>query len=221
MANLESSVLMGALEEASQKMNRLTTEELKDVLNDDEKIETIIADMKFSNFKHLDNEKEKLMASNRSLAEVNLAKQPQLEEGKRSISELIEKGIELGENTRQKRELLKEKSGSMSVESALELLQSAAAELEEETEKLAETFLSGEYAVDEFLEKFLIRKKLVHLRKVKIDKMRELMRKSTMKTTTTPGYPTSNYPGMAPGAVPYPLGDIGMPMPIPPSYRPF
>lgn len=46
------------------------------------------------------------MASNRSLAEVNLAKQPQLEEGKRFISELIEKGIELGENTRKQRELL-------------------------------------------------------------------------------------------------------------------
>lgn len=50
--------------------------------------------------------------------------------------------------------------------------------------------------------------------------MRELMRKTTMKTTT-PGYPTSNYPGMAPGTVPYPLGDLGMPMPIPSSYRPF
>lgn len=61
----------------------------------------------------------------------------------------------------------------------------------------------------------------MHLRKVKVDKMRELRRKSGTKTTG-PGYPpVSTFPGMVPGGVPYPTGPLGMPMPIPPSYRPY
>ena len=46
-------------------------------------------------FKELETEKEMLMASNRSLAEYNLAKQPELEEGKKELQELGEKGSEL------------------------------------------------------------------------------------------------------------------------------
>lgn len=46
-------------------------------------------------FKDLETEKEMLMASNRSLAEFNLAKQPELEEGKKELKELGEKGSQL------------------------------------------------------------------------------------------------------------------------------
>lgn len=75
--------------------------------------------------------------------------------------------------------------------------------------------------VDEFLDQFLSRRKLMHLRKVKVDKLRELMRKG--HSNNTPGYPiASNFPGMAP-SIPYPTGPIAMPMPLPgmPVYRPY
>lgn len=42
------------------------------------------------------------MASNRSLAELNLAKQPQLEEGKSALRELGEKGNSLSSSVREK-----------------------------------------------------------------------------------------------------------------------
>lgn len=77
--------------------------------------------------------------------------------------------------------------------------------------------------VDEFLEQFLSRRKLMHLRKVKVDKLRELIRKSH----TTPGgsgYPiASNFRSIAP-AIPYPTGPVSMPMPVSsglPHYRPY
>lgn len=72
--------------------------------------------------------------------------------------------------------------------------------------------------MEEFLEQFLTRRKLMHLRKVKVDKMRELRRRSSMRASG--GYPPINFPGMAP-SVPYPTGPVSMPMPVAPMYRPY
>jgi len=198
-------------------LNHLNNDELKELLNDDGKFEDIVKDIK--QFKELETEKEMLMASNRSLAEFNLAKQPELEEGKKVLQELGEQGSNLCSTVQQQIQLLKEKSGSMSVDSALELLQAAAAEIEEESEKIAQKFLAGDEEVDDFLERFMTIRKLMHLRKVKVDKMRELRRRSSVFTPSGgPGYPlASNYPGMGSG-VPYPTGPLSMPMP---GYRPY
>lgn len=79
---------------------------------------------------------------------------------------------------------------------------------------IAEKFLAGDMEVDEFLEQFLTRRKLMHLRKVKVDKLRELIKQSHF-ATGGPGYPIStNFPGMAP-SIPYPTGPVSMPMPVP------
>ena len=43
----------------------------------------------------------------------------------------------------------------MTADTALDLLQTAAAEIEEESETIAEKFLAGDMEVDEFLEQFL------------------------------------------------------------------
>ena len=53
-------------------------------------------------FKELETEKEMLMASNRSLAEYNLVKQPELEEGKQVIRELSERGSQLCSSVQEK-----------------------------------------------------------------------------------------------------------------------
>ncbi|KYN50488.1 Vacuolar protein sorting-associated protein 37B, partial [Trachymyrmex cornetzi] len=115
-----------------------------------------------------------------------------------------------------------DKSGTMTVDTALDLLQAAAAEIEEESEGIAQKFLAGDIEVDEFLDQFLSRRKLMHLRKVKVDKLREIIRKG--HSNSTPGYPTiaSNFPGLAP-SIPYPTGPVAMPMPLPglPVYRPY
>ncbi|KAK0159368.1 hypothetical protein PV328_010253 [Microctonus aethiopoides] len=197
-------------------LNHLSNSELNELLNDDRKFEEVVKDIK--QFKDLETEKEMLMASNRSLAEFNLTQQPTLEEGKKTLEELSETGSALCTRIQEKLDIIKEKSGSMSVDSALELLQAGATEIEEESEKHAEKFLAGELEVEEFLEQFLTRRKLMHLRKVKVDKMRELRRRSSMRASG--GYPPSNFPGIAP-SVPYPTGPVSMPMPVAPMYRPY
>lgn len=199
-------------------LSHLTNDELKELLNNDAKFEDIVKDVK--QFKDLETEKEMLMASNRSLAEFNLSRQPELQDGKQTLKELSETASRLCTSVKEKLDELKNKSGEMSVDTALDLLQTAAAEIEEESETIAQKFLAGDIEVDEFFEQFLSRRKLMHLRKVKVDKLRELIKKS--HTTTGPGYPiASNYPGIAP-TIPYPTGPVSMPMPVPsglPHYR--
>ncbi|XP_043261031.1 vacuolar protein sorting-associated protein 37B [Colletes gigas] len=202
-------------------LSHLNNDELDELLHNDSKFEDIVKDIK--QFKDLETEKEMLMASNRSLAEFNLSKQPELQESKQDLKDLSEKGNALCTSVKEKLEEIKEKSGEMTADTALDLLQTATAEIEEESETIAEKFLAGDMEVDEFLEQFLSRRKLMHLRKVKVDKLKELIRKSHF-TVGDPGYPVaSNFPGIAP-AVPYPIGPVSMPMPVPsglPHYRPY
>lgn len=93
------------------------------------------------------------MASNRSLAEFNLSKQPELEEGKQILKELSEQANQMCTSVRNKLDEMRklfiwwqyiykttyiifigDKSGTMTVDTALDLLQAAAAEIEEESE---------------------------------------------------------------------------------------
>ncbi|KAG5323410.1 VP37B protein, partial [Pseudoatta argentina] len=201
-------------------LSHLDNDELKELLNNDGKFEDIVKDIK--QFKDLETEKEMLMASNRSLAEFNLSKQPELEEGKQVLKELSEQANQLCSSVRDKINEMRDKSGTMTVDTALDLLQAAAAEIEEESEGIAQKFLASDIEVDEFLDQFLSRRKLMHLRKVKVDKLREIIRKG--HSNSTPGYPpiASNFPGLAP-SIPYPTGPVAMPMPLPglPVYRPY
>ncbi|XP_011298144.1 uncharacterized protein [Fopius arisanus] len=78
---------------ALSMLNRLSNTDLGEILNDDGRFEEVVNDIK--QLKQLESEKKVLIAGNLSLAEVNLAKQLQLEENKRALHELSEKGCEL------------------------------------------------------------------------------------------------------------------------------
>ncbi|XP_057331782.1 vacuolar protein sorting-associated protein 37B [Microplitis mediator] len=199
-------------------LNHLSNDELKEILNNDGKFEEVVKDIK--QFKELETEKEMLMASNRSLAEFNLAKQPELEENKKILLELGEKGSDLCINVQKIMNDIKNKSESLSIDTAMELLQSSATEIEEESEKHAENFLAGNSDVDEFLDQFLIKRKLMHLRKVKIDKMRELRKKSRFSKGGSSYPPGRNFPETN-TSVPYPTGPVSMPMPVSSCFRPY
>lgn len=111
----------------------------------------------------------------------------------------------------------------MNRDTALALLQTAAAESEEASEQIVKQFLEKELPVDGFLEQFMVSRKTMHLRKLKADKMNELIRKgvTTSAPPPTSGYNNFNrsfYPyqpaPVSGGSVPYPIGmNMNMPMP--------
>lgn len=103
------------------------------------------------------------------------------------------------------------------------LLQTAASESEEQSEKMANRFLDGEMELDEFLDQFLMMRKLMHLRLVKAEKMSKLISRDysgggnyinapplAINSNYFPSIPSIN---PAPNSVPYPTGPLNMPMP--------
>lgn len=113
------------------------------------------------------------------------------------------------------------------METALALLQTAASEMEEESDQYAGKFLESEVELDEFLDNFLTKRKLMHTRLVKADKLAKILQRGdpslgigvpnyinappvSINKGYFPGLPVSPPTG---GGVPYPVGPLNMPMP--------
>lgn len=113
--------------------------------------------------------------------------------------------------------------GNQSLETTLALLQTAASEIEEESDAWAQKFLDSEVELDDFLDEFLTKRKLMHMRLVKAEKMAKILsRDPSLNDIPTYANPppvnlNSNYfPSINPApasSVPYPLGPMAMPMP--------
>lgn len=97
-------------------------------------------------------------------------------------------------------------------------MQTAAAESEENSEAIVKQLMDKELLIDAFLETFLQSRKTMHLRKLKADKMVELVKRNKQGSGITQPYtgfyPPSATPYPSGGQVPYPMGPIiGMPLP--------
>ncbi|XP_067136896.1 vacuolar protein sorting-associated protein 37B [Centruroides vittatus] len=201
-------------------IQHLSTNELKELLHDENKIENLIRDLQ--QVKHEESEKEMIMASNKSLAEFNLSQQPEIDKLCRNLSLTYAEAKELKEEAIQNKAQLDELSKQTSLDTTLALLQTATAETEEESEKLAESFLDGELSVEIFLEQFLEKRKLSHLRRIKAEKMAELLRRiSTQSAVSTPRRPAPPAPNRRPTPPQYPPRPMPMPMPAPSFVNPY
>lgn len=110
------------------------------------------------------------------------------------------------------------KSAGISPDTTLALLQTAAAEAEEQSEEIAQEYLAGKkYDGEQFLEAFEPIRKQMHLRKFKAEKMSELLRTGGRNSGNGLSKPYLPYPSYGPNqsasSVPYPMGPLNMPMP--------
>ncbi|KAG7303621.1 hypothetical protein JYU34_012152 [Plutella xylostella] len=194
----------------------LNSDELKEMLNDDTKFDAVLKDVK--QVKDWETEREMLIASNRSLAEYNLGKEPELSELKQQVQAASEAGEQRCSRIQELLDEYKSKSAGISADTTQALLQTAAAESEEKSENIAQDFLSGKIDTDKFLEDFEPLRKEMHLRKFKAEKMGELLRSGNQNmygngfTKPYLPYPSYGPPQSNPG-VPYPMGPLNMPMP--------
>lgn len=173
------------------------------------------------------------MASNKSLAEFNLAFEPKLKAGKSALMELYEKArgvtdeletkrAQLGNNSfrYQSSQILELKKPNVMYRCVLEslysrtsldtthaLLQTATMEAEEESDKITEPLLDGSMDVETFISQFEPLRCKAHMRRLQTEKMAELVTQSQRgrsSFSTSVPYPTS------PPSMPMP----GMPMPM-------
>nr|CAD7463538.1 unnamed protein product [Timema tahoe] len=76
---------------------------------------------------------------------------------------------------------------------------------------IAEKFLDGDMELDSFLDQFITSRKVMHLRRVKADKMTEMV---TARMRAPVVHPNSmSHSGQSFFPAPYPIGGHNMPMP--------
>ena len=83
---------------------------------------------------------------------------------------------------------------------------------------IAEKFLEGDLDIDSFLEQFAASRKVMHLRRVKADKMTEILKRQNNASYPPQSYTHHTAPSYIPlppvtGSVPYPVPGVYMPMP--------
>ncbi|KAK4319567.1 hypothetical protein Pmani_009507 [Petrolisthes manimaculis] len=77
-------------------ISHLSKDELQDLVNNDEKLAELLKDL--PQMKHLANQQEMLLASNKSLAEFNLGLEPKLSQAKQNLIAKYEEAAQLSES---------------------------------------------------------------------------------------------------------------------------
>ncbi|NP_001083414.1 VPS37B, ESCRT-I subunit S homeolog [Xenopus laevis] len=157
------------------KFMHLSLTQLNELLEDEEKLGQMVQEM--DETQNVQLSKEMTLAGNRSLAEENLLLQPDLENLKATLTQKYQELHSLLESHQLKKTKLDKQSVNSSLETLLALLQAEGAKIEEETENMAENFLDGGIQLDSFIDEYLSKRKLAHLRRVKIEKLQEMVMK--------------------------------------------
>ncbi|XP_070690523.1 VPS37B subunit of ESCRT-I a [Pempheris klunzingeri] len=155
------------------KFDAYTMTQLNEILEDDEKLTKMVQEM--DEMQDVQQSKEKTLVNNRTLAEQNLALQPRLEHKKEQLTKSYNHLQESFECYQLRKSTLDHKSGNTSLDILLALLQAEGAKIEEETENMADSFLDGDMTLDSFIDAYQSNRKLAHLRRVKIEKLQEMV----------------------------------------------
>ncbi|XP_054828150.1 vacuolar protein sorting-associated protein 37C [Eublepharis macularius] len=162
-----------------------TVDELKELQENSEEIEHLA--LESNEVQNLQLEREMALATNRSLAEQNLKFQEPLETGRANLSDKYQDLQQLVERCQEQKAKLEKLSAVMQPGTLLNLLQIEGQKIEEESEVMAEKFLEGEVPLEIFLEQFSSIRKLSHVRRVKVEKLQEVLKKSQSSQETNKG----------------------------------
>lgn len=183
---------------SDSRFSGLSLVQLHELLEDEAQLAGMVQDMEET--QNLQLSKEMTLASNRSLAEGNLLFLPRLDALKARLTQRYQELQGLFETYQLKKTKLDRQSSSASLETLLALLQAEGAKIEEDTENMAEKFLDGELPLDAFIDTYPSQRRLAHTRRVKIDKLQELVLKGQR---------------LAPGPAPLRLPEPAAPLPYP------
>uniref|UniRef100_A0A8C4SC20 VPS37D subunit of ESCRT-I n=1 Tax=Erpetoichthys calabaricus TaxID=27687 RepID=A0A8C4SC20_ERPCA len=154
--------------------NVLSTSQLRDLLQDESKMEQIVR--LSQKFQELQEDRDTILLSNRSLAEKTLSHQPEFDNGKLKLADKYQELEQLMQSCRGKQERLDAYMEKRSLQAAQTLLQSEVDQAEQQSEKLLEQFMDGSLALEDFLESFQKSRKVCHIRRAQSEKAQELGR---------------------------------------------
>ncbi|XP_048873612.1 vacuolar protein sorting-associated protein 37D [Brienomyrus brachyistius] len=149
----------------------LNTSELRDLLQDEGKIDQIV---KLSEkFQELHLARDILLTTNRSLAEESLSLRPRLQNGKLQLAQKYQELEKLSSGCRDKQRQLEGYAEKHSLHTAQNLLQEDMTHTEVESEDLLEKFMEGTVPLEGFLESFQRSRKTYHVRRAQTEKIQE------------------------------------------------
>ncbi|XP_010149478.1 PREDICTED: vacuolar protein sorting-associated protein 37D, partial [Eurypyga helias] len=137
-------------------------------------------------FQSLQLEREMCLASNCTLARVNLSLRPRLEDGKASLAIKYQELREIQEACWDKQQRLEVYLEKWSPQSALGQLQAKLDASEAESEAQIEQFLDQDLPLDSFLESFCQSRTRSHVCRTQLEKLQELLLKNQL-----PAYPAA------------------------------
>ncbi|XP_047142405.1 vacuolar protein sorting-associated protein 37 isoform X1 [Hydra vulgaris] len=162
-------------------MNNATKEELQQVLDNEDKVNELIQDAEQT--KKLRRKLKDLLQLNKDLAVTNTSMQPEFEITKENLLSLVKEQKEL----RDKYDFIYQKIASkLSLDSTLSILHAATAEKESESEETSSALLNKNINVDEFIEQFIPKRKHYHLRKIKAEKLSQILQKRSNRSFPVP-----------------------------------
>ncbi|TDH16579.1 hypothetical protein EPR50_G00021250 [Perca flavescens] len=167
---LASAILANQME----KLQDLSQSELQELLDNPQRVESMA--LESDEIQNIQLEREMALASNRSLAEQNLDVKPRLEVEKEVLVERYSQLEAIRETYRQHCSLRDGMVGQVSPEALFSRLQTEGSKTEAESETLADEFLEGSLPLDSFLDRFLSLRSLAHKRRVRIEKLQEILR---------------------------------------------
>lgn len=166
-----------------EKLQDLSQSELQELLDNPERVEAMA--LESDEIQNIQLEREMALAANRSLAEQNLDKKPYLESQKEA---LVERYLQLDSVREKYKEHCAQRDGmvgQVSPEALFSRLQTESGKTEEESETLADEFLEGSLPLDSFLDRFLTLRSLAHKRRVRIEKLQDILRQRSESNAMT------------------------------------
>jgi ESCRT-I complex subunit VPS37 len=157
-------------------------DQLNIYLNEEDSIEALIKSLE--SYQELVSAKENLHQLNKQIAEANLAKEPLLDQLKQKLTEAITQFEDAKAAYRAVKEAFDAQqsvNGDMSLQGVLSQLQASAEKAEDESDMEAAEFFSNfssshsEEELNNFQRQFLEKRTQAHLKKIKAEKMKELL----------------------------------------------
>ncbi|GAB0197920.1 vacuolar protein sorting-associated protein 37D [Grus japonensis] len=154
----------------------LSTAQLRALLQDEPRLQR--AARLSRKFQSLQLERDMCLASNCTLARVNLSLRPRLEDGKASLAIKYQELQEIREACWDKQQRLEAYLEKWSPQSALVQLQAKLDASEAESEAQIEQFLAQDVPLDSFLESFCQSRTRSHVCRTQLEKLQELLQKN-------------------------------------------
>ncbi|XP_069089135.1 vacuolar protein sorting-associated protein 37C [Pleurodeles waltl] len=157
-----------------ESLQNMSVEELQKMQEDPERMDHLA--LESQELQSLQLEKETYLAMNRRLAEENLAFQPRLDTGRLLLQERYEALGEAVAQYKQQKAKLDSFAATVDPKLMLPTLQDQLRIIEEESDEMAEKFLEGLISLESFLEDFSSKRRLSHQRRVRVEKLQELLK---------------------------------------------